>query len=78
MPARTTSDASIIWSACAVSMTSDEVRPKWSQRADGPTRSATAVVKAIDVVVRGGLDLFDARHVERRPARGCRAPPPRG
>ena len=33
--------------ACAVSMTSDEVRPKWSHRADGPTCSATAVVKAI-------------------------------
>ena len=28
-------------------MTSDEVSPKCSQRADGPTFSATAVVKAI-------------------------------
>ncbi len=41
------SQASRIWSACAVSITSDEVRPKCSQRADGPTRSATAVVKAM-------------------------------
>ena len=30
-----------------MSTTSDEVRPKCSQRADGPTRSATAVVKAM-------------------------------
>ena len=42
-----TSHASRICSACAVSMTSDEVRPKCSQRADGPTFSATAVVNAM-------------------------------
>ena len=41
------SHASRIWSACAVSMTSDEVIPKCSQRADGPTFSATAVVNAM-------------------------------
>ena len=35
--ARMRSHASRICSACAVSMTSDEVMPKWSQRADGPT-----------------------------------------
>ena len=39
-------EASRICSACAVSMMSDDVSPKWSHRADGPTRSATAVVKA--------------------------------
>ena len=44
---RMTSQASRICSACAVSMTSDEVRPKCSQRADGPTFSATAVVNAM-------------------------------
>ena len=42
-----TSQASRICSACAVSMTSEEVSPKCSQRAAGPTRSATAVVNAI-------------------------------
>ena len=36
-----------ICSACAVSTTSEEVRPKCSQRAAGPTFSATAVVKAM-------------------------------
>ena len=41
------SQACTICSACAVSTTSDEVSPKCSQRADGPTFSATAVVKAI-------------------------------
>ncbi len=41
------SHASRICSACAVSTTSDEVMPKCSQRADGPTFSATAVVKAM-------------------------------
>ena len=41
------SHASRIWSASAVSTTSDEVRPKCSQRADGPTFSATAVVNAM-------------------------------
>ena len=41
------SHASRICSACAVSMTSDEVMPKCSQRADGPTFSATAVVNAM-------------------------------
>ena len=41
------SHASRICSACAVSITSDEVIPKCSQRADGPTCSATAVVNAI-------------------------------
>ena len=44
---RMRSQASTICSACAVSTTSDEVRPKCSQRADGPTISATEVVKAI-------------------------------
>jgi hypothetical protein len=39
--------ASRICSAWAVSTTSDEVSPKCSQRAAGPTFSATAVVKAI-------------------------------
>ena len=42
-----TSHASRICSACAVSTTSDEVSPKWSHRADGPTFSATAVVNAM-------------------------------
>ena len=46
-PSRIRSHASRIWSAWAVSMTSDEVRPKWSQRASSPTFSATAVVKAM-------------------------------
>ena len=46
-PARTRSQASRICSACAVSMTSDDVSPKCSQRADGPTCSATAVVNAM-------------------------------
>ena len=46
-PSRIRSHASRICSACAVSMTSDEVRPKCSQRASSPTRSATAVVKAM-------------------------------
>jgi hypothetical protein len=41
------SQASVICTACAVSMTSDEVRPKCSQRAEGPTFSATAVVNAM-------------------------------
>jgi hypothetical protein len=36
-----------ICSASAVSSTSEEVRPKCSQRADGPARSATAVVNAM-------------------------------
>ena len=45
--ARMRSHASRICSACAVSMTSDEVMPKCSQRADGPTCSATAVVNAM-------------------------------
>jgi len=44
---RMRSHASRICSASAVSSTSDDVRPKWSQRADGPTTSATAVVNAI-------------------------------
>ena len=44
---RMRSVASTICSACAVSTTSDEVRPKCSQRADGPTCSATEVVKAM-------------------------------
>jgi len=44
---RIRSQASRIWSASAVSTTSDDVRPKWSQRAAGPTCSATAVVNAI-------------------------------
>ena len=44
---RIRSQASTICSACAVSTTSDEVRPKCSQRADGPTISATEVVNAI-------------------------------
>jgi hypothetical protein len=43
----TSPQASRICSACAVSITSDEVSPKCSQRAAGPTRSATAVVNAI-------------------------------
>jgi hypothetical protein len=47
MPLRRTSQASTICSAWAVSTTSEEVRPKCSQRADGPTISATEVVKAI-------------------------------
>ena len=46
-PRSTRSHASRICSACAVSITSDEVMPKWSQRADGPTCSATAVVNAM-------------------------------
>ena len=41
------SHACTICSAWAVSTTSDEVRPKCSQRADGPTFSATDVVKAM-------------------------------
>ena len=41
------SHASRIWIACAVSTTSEEVRPKCSQRAAGPTCSATAVVNAM-------------------------------
>ena len=41
------SHASRIWSASAVSTTSEDVRPKCSQRAAGPTRSATAVVNAM-------------------------------
>ena len=44
---RIRSHASRSCSASAVSTTSDEVRPKCSQRASGPTRSATAVVKAM-------------------------------
>ena len=44
---RIRSQASTIWSAWAVSTTSDDVRPKCSQRAAGPTCSATDVVKAI-------------------------------
>ena len=47
MSLRIRSHASRICSACAVSTTSDEVRPKCSQRAAGPTFSATAVVKAM-------------------------------
>ena len=43
---RMTSQASRICSAWAVSMTSDDVIPKCSQRADGPMCSATAVVNA--------------------------------
>ena len=58
------SHASRIWSACAVSMTSDEVIPKCSQRADGPTFSATAVVNAITSCCVRLLDFFDARDVE--------------
>ena len=45
--ARIRSHASRICSASAVSSTSDDVRPKCSQRAAGPTRSATAVVNAM-------------------------------
>jgi hypothetical protein len=41
------SHASTIWMACAVSTTSEDVRPKCSQRAEGPAYSATTVVKAI-------------------------------
>ena len=47
MPLTMRSQASRICSACAVSTTSDEVSPKCSQRAAGPTFSATAVVNAM-------------------------------
>ena len=43
-------------------MTSEEVRPKCSQRADGPTLSATAVVNAMTsccVVCSISLDTID-------------------
>ena len=72
-PSRIRSHASRICSACAVSMTSDEVRPKCSQRADGPTCSATAVVNAMTSCWVICFDLLDARDVEARRARGCRA-----
>ena len=58
------SQASRICSACAVSMTSEEVRPKCSQRADGPTCSATAVVKAMTSCWVTCLDFLDAGDVE--------------
>ena len=45
--ARISPHASRICSASAVSSTSDDVSPKCSQRADGPTCSATAVVNAM-------------------------------
>ena len=47
MSLRIRSHASRSCSASAVSNTSDEVRPKCSQRAAGPTHSATAVVNAM-------------------------------
>ena len=47
MSSRRIAEAALICSACAVSTTSLEVRPKCSQRDSGPTFSATAVVKAI-------------------------------
>ena len=47
MPLTMRPQASRIWSACAVSTTSEEVSPKCSHRAAGPTFSATAVVNAI-------------------------------
>ena len=46
-PSRSGRRPARIWIACAVSSTSDEVRPKCSQRAAGPTCSATAVVNAM-------------------------------
>ena len=61
------SQASRICRACAVSMTSDEVIPKCSQRADGPTFSATAVGERDDVVLGDLFDFFDARDVECAP-----------
>ncbi len=85
-PAGSTSQASRICSACAVSMTSDEVRPKCSQRADGPTFSATAVVNAMTscwVVcsISSMRAMSNAPRSRRcrarpRPAR-CRRPPSR-
>ena len=45
-------------------MTSDEVMPKCSQRADGPTFSATAVVNAMTSCCVVCFDLVDARDVE--------------
>ena len=46
-PARISPQASRICSASAVSRTSEDVSPKCSQRAEGPTCSATAVVNAM-------------------------------
>ena len=58
------SHASRICSACAVSMTSEEVRPKWSQRAEGPTCLGDRGGEGDDVVLGDLLDLFDAGDVE--------------
>ena len=61
---RIRSQASRICSACAVSTTSDEVRPKCSQRADGPDVLGHRRRERDDVVLGGLLDLLDARDVE--------------
>ena len=73
-----------ICSASAVSSTSDDVRPKCSQRADGPDLLGDGGRERDHVVLRGLLDLVDARDVERgalaqrrarrRPARRRRRP----
>ena len=62
---RMRSQASTICSACAVSTTSDEVRPKCSQRADGPDVLGHRRREGDHVVLRGLLDLVDAGDVER-------------
>ena len=40
------SEASLTWSAWAVSTTSVEVKPMWMNREEGPTTSETARMKA--------------------------------
>ena len=64
--------ASRIWIACAVSTTSDEVRPKWSQRAAGPDLLGDGGRERDHVVLGGLLDVLDAGDVEGRPWRAAR------
>ena len=78
MSLRIRSQASRICSACAVSTTSDEVRPKCSQRAAGPDVLGDRGRERDDVVLRRLLDLVDARDVERAPSRAARARRRRG
>ena len=58
------SHASRICSACAVSMTSDEVMPKCSQRADGADLLGHGRRERDDVVLGDLFDFFDASDVE--------------
>ena len=69
------SQASRICSASAVSTTSDEVRPKCSQRAAGPTLLGHGGREGDHVVLGGLLDLVDAGDVERRPLADARGRP---